>query len=419
MLRSTMSTDAADGSQGGSGGPGSILVDAFDFHYPRLVQVTYRAGAVADEPVRRLRQWGADRVWVVASRSLAEAQPLKALMRRLGEAGIRAWPFTGDLRHCPFDTAAELARRVGETDAQALVAVGGSSVSDTVKAANLIRAHELAERPLAPGDLACRVPADEPLPLRMIAAPTTLSGGEFTPVVGISDPLHGHKAVLRHPGLCFEAIVLDPLLLKLTPRGLLASTGFKLLDHAVERLLARNHLPLIDLQCVGGLELLLPRLERLTDADGAVADTLCAELLQVLWLIQSSHGNVGTGLSHALSHQLGSLYGLDHGWGSAIGLPAVLRLLYRTGRVPVARIELLAGAFGARPGVGALDTVLARLEQLRRRLGLPVSLREAGVLAIDVDRIVDRVLADPTVGATPGAPLLPQELAGLVASIAG
>jgi alcohol dehydrogenase class IV len=404
---------------GGLGDSAAIFVGAFEFHYPRLAHVTYRAGAVADEPVRSLRHWGVARTVVVVSRSLASARLVKGLLQRLGDEGIDSWLFTGEMRHCPYAIAVDLARMVRDTGAQALVAIGGSSVSDTAKAANLLVTHAAGGEVPKLEDLGPLLTSDQAMALRMIAVPTTFSGGEFTPVVGISDSPRGRKVVLRHSGLCFDAIVLDPLLQRLTPHWLLASTGFKLLDHAVERLLARNHLPLIDVQCVNGLRLLLPRLERIADEEAAESGAARAELLQVLWVIQSSHGNVGTGLSHALSHQLGTLCGLDHGSGSAICLPATLKLLHQTGRIPSPRLDLLARAFGVASGASAFKLILGRLEALRRSLGLPASLFDAGVLSIDAGHLISMVLADPTVSTAPGVPLGQDELEELISWIAG
>ena len=392
------------------------FVDGFDFRYPKLARVVYGSGCLTREVPAQLRAWGISRTVVAANRSLAGSREVGELMNVLQESGIKALLFSERMQHCPLQIAARLATAAAAHGATVLIALGGSSVSDTAKAANLLATFAPSGDTASLDDLRGRIDAGAPLAWRLMAAPTTLSGGEFTPVVGISDPATGNKAVLRHPGLCSDVILLDPELQRHTPDRLWAATGFKLLDHAVERLLARNHRPLVDAQCVFGAQWLLSLLEDSLGGTPAASQNR-GKILQALWVIQSSSGNVGTGLSHALAHQLGSAYGLDHGCGSAICLPATLRLLDSTGRLERARVDLVARAFDVAPGEGAVHRVLEKMESLRQRLGLPGNLRDAGVTGIDIDRVAAAVLADPTAKSSPGHALVPRDVAGLLETI--
>lgn len=390
-----------------------VFVEGFDFRYPPLSAVAFGDGVLAAQSVQALRSWEVHGAIVLTSRTLAVTQEIHALVESLRAAGLRASVFSAGMRHCPMDVALALAARVRSEGAGAIVAVGGSSVSDTAKAANLLETFLPGHGDASVPALAAAIDATRPLKLRLLSAPTTLSGGEFTPVVGISDAAHGHKAVLRHPRLCSDAVVLDAALQRHTPDALWASTAFKLVDHAVERLVARNHRPLVDAQCVCGLQWLLPLLESSVGGGAAVAQAR-ARLLQVLWVIQSSHGNVGTGLSHALAHQLGTACGLDHGWGSSICLPATLRLLHGSGRARPERADVLAQAFGVPPGADAIPHVIERLQALRGRLGLPGSLAEAGITTLDIDHVARAALADPTTRSSPGDPFTFDEVRALL-----
>lgn len=128
---------------------------------------------------------------------------------------------------------------------------------------------------------------------------------------------------------------------------------------------------------------------------------------------------MGTGLSHALAHQLGSAYGLDHGCGSAICLPPTLRFLAQSGRLDPARVDLLASAFDLKPGAGALEGVMGKLQALRAALGLPRTLREAGVPSVDAARIARAAVDDPTIESSPGRAITTGELIALVESLSG
>lgn len=395
-----------------------VFLEGFEFRYPPLAGVAFGEGVLAAQAVQELRRWNVADAIVLTSRTLAGAQEIHALVESLRAAGLRASVFSAGMRHCPMDVALALAARVRAEGAGAILAVGGSSVSDTAKAANLLETFLPGREDVTVAQLASAIDAARPLRLRLLSAPTTLSGGEFTPVVGISDADHGHKAVLRHPRLCSDAVVLDAALQRRTPDALWASTAFKLIDHAVERILARNHRPLVDAQCVCGLQWLLPLVESSVGGGPAVAQAR-ARLLQVLWVIQSSHGNVGTGLSHALAHQLGTACGLDHGWGSAICLPATLRLLQASGRVRPERAAVLAQAFGLAPGADAIPLALEALQALRRRLGLPASLADAGITTLDTAHVARAALADPTTRSSPGDPFTFDEVRVLLEQVRG
>lgn len=392
------------------------FVDSFDFRSPKLARVVYGNGCVGQAAPAELRAWGVSRIVVVANRSLAVAREVGELMNAFQESGVDALLFSERMQHCPLQTAGRLASAATGHRATALVALGGSSVSDTAKAANLLATFTPTSEAPSLEDLRGRIDLGTPLAWRLISVPTTLSGGEFTPVVGISDPATGRKAVLRHPGLCSDVILLDPALQRHTPDRLWAASGFKLLDHAVERLLARNHRPLVDAQSVFGAQWLLSLLqESLGGTPGALENR--GKILQALWVIQSSHGNVGTGLSHGAAHQLGAAYGLDHGCGSAICLPATLQFLSSTGRLDARRFDLVAQAFDVEPGEGAVGRVLRKMRSLRHALGLPSSLEEAGLSEIDVRALAAAVLADTTIRSSPGAPLTESDLRSLLGSI--
>ncbi len=394
------------------------VTEKLDFHYPRLARVVFCNNTVNATTIEQLRLWDCDKPMIVASRSLARTAPVESLLNALNSAGRPAGLFTAGMQHAPLNVANELAAQIVDRDIDALITLGGSSVSDTAKAANILASYKFGKRSPTIMELqkAIRNDSVQSLSCRLISVPTTLSGGEFTPIVGITDGATKHKAVIRHDSVCSDLIILDPTLAHQTPNRLWAATGMKLIDHAVERLLARNHNLLIDAQCRHGLSLVLNLIEA-SIGGNAAQDEARSAMLQALWLIQSSHGNVGTGLSHALAHQFGGIYGLDHGIGSAIFLPATLRLLARTGRISSDRALLLAQAFGIEDAETLIEGVAGELETLCTRLSFPRSLSAAGVKDFNMDDVVTAVLNDPTTHSSPGQPLSNDDITSLLISV--
>ena len=156
---------------------------------------------------------------IVVARSLAGTDAVNELSQAVQVAGLGGELFSQAMQHAPLKVAHELATRIVTGEIDALIAVGGSSISDTAKAANLLVSYGFGgqEPTMALLQDALLKGSARPLPCRLISVPTTLSGGEFTSVVGISGALTKHKAVLRHDGVCSDMIILDPALALRTP----------------------------------------------------------------------------------------------------------------------------------------------------------------------------------------------------------
>jgi alcohol dehydrogenase class IV len=102
----------------------------------------------------------------------------------------------------------------------------------------------------------------------------------------------------------------------------------------------------------------------------------------------------GLGLCHALSHALGGAYHLPHGRLNAMVLPAVMECNARVCGSKYADLARRAGLEG-RSDTMAFRSLRNSLLSLRRQLGLPGSLAEAGVRGQVTQELVAAVLEDP------------------------
>ena len=106
------------------------------------------------------------------------------------------------------------------------------------------------------------VPALEAPKPPVIAVPTTLSSGEFSSAMGITDDETGAKHIFIDPKIVPRVIVLDPVMTTLTPDRLWASTGVKALQNAVERYYALNRHPFIEGLCLEAVRIVFRDLRR-------------------------------------------------------------------------------------------------------------------------------------------------------------
>ncbi|HKQ71851.1 MAG TPA: iron-containing alcohol dehydrogenase, partial [Polyangiaceae bacterium] len=96
----------------------------------------------------------------------------------------------------------------------------------------------------------------------------------------------------------------------------------------------------------------------------------------------------GLGACHSLAHPLSNLCGLHHGLANALCLPAVVAWNGEVARDALAEV---ATALGAEPSTSGL---VSTLKSLRRDLGLPESLKSAGVRQGQLDALAAGAIED-------------------------
>ena len=335
-----------------------------------------------------------ERVFLMVSGTLnRETDEIDKVRRALGDR------FAGEFDAMPPHTprsaviaAAEMARTA---DAQLIATIGGGSITDGAKAVQLCLANDVRDvngidRLLAtsPENLArLRGPA-----VRQVTVPTTLSGGEFSAIAGVTNEATRTKEMLRHPGIIPQAAILDPAVTVHTPEWLWLSTGIRAVDHCVEGLCSAEANPFGDAQAFKGLQLLARGLPRVkadpTDLDARLDCQIGT------WLSMGPlSAGVPMGASHGIGYVLGAVFDVPHGHTSCVMLPAVMRW-----NEPVNgdRQKLVAEALG-RPGEPAGDV----LDAFISGLGLPRTLRDVGVSEDQLDTIAEKAMATPWIPRNP------------------
>jgi alcohol dehydrogenase class IV len=162
-------------------------------------------------------------------------------LESLRSAGVDAALYDGarcEPNSDSFEAAAAFARD-GAFDG--FVSLGGGSVMDTAKAANLLSSY--------PDELIAYVNAPigraKPIPGRLkphIACPTTCGTGSETTGIAILDLKSvGLKTGIASPLLKPTQAIIDPTTTETLPGGVVAACGFDVLTHAVESYTARPY----------------------------------------------------------------------------------------------------------------------------------------------------------------------------------
>jgi hydroxyacid-oxoacid transhydrogenase len=181
---------------------------------------------------------GASKVMVVTDPRLADSEAVAITMGALEEQGIEAALFD-QVRVEPTDTSLQMASDFAtEGGFDGYVAIGGGSVMDTAKAANLYATYpaDLLDYVNPPIGLGKSVPGKL---MPMVALPTTSGTGSETTGTVIFDLSEMHaKTGIAHRALRPALGILDPLNTMSMPKMVTACSGLDVLCHAVESLTA-------------------------------------------------------------------------------------------------------------------------------------------------------------------------------------
>jgi maleylacetate reductase len=287
--------------------------------------------------------------------------------------------------------ATELARAA---NADLIVTVGGGSITDGAKAVQLCLANDVRIADDIDRIRAVKgVAPDMNAPLvRQISVPTTIAGGEFSAIAGVTNLRTKVKEMLRHDLVMPRAAILDPAVTVHTPEWLWLSTGIRAVDHCVEGLCSREAHPFADAQAVKGLSMLaqaLPRVKARPDDLDARMDCQIGTWLSMGPL----SSGVPMGASHGIGYVLGAVYDVPHGYTSCVMLPSVLRWNRQDN---AGRQALVAAAVG-HPGKDAADV----LDDFIRGLGMPRSLQDVRIDPEHFERIAELAMATPWIPRNP------------------
>ena len=341
---------------------------------------------------------GGRRVLVLSGRSVAEnTDAVRRVTNLLGDTCVGV--YSGLTQRAPLHTAVEATRMALQSEADTLVGIGGSTISDAARMIAVMMAEgitsEEALRDLGhqhQGMLSSNADV-ETLPLQ-VSIPTTLSAGEFNMGGGnILDDEAGHKVRVRHPGLLANLIVLDSEMTVGTPDWLWLSTGVKALDHCIERLYCQGHQPATDAPVLMAAEILFNHLPRSRDGDGDLEARL--QCLVAAWLSMMGAPNFAVGLSHALGHVIGVRYAVGHGYTSCVTQPYVMEY---NRPVSAGKQALLARAAGidtrGMSDEAAAESAARAVDDFILGLGMPHRIRDLEVPREDLPVIAELTLQD-------------------------
>jgi alcohol dehydrogenase class IV len=300
-------------------------------------------------------------------------------------------------------------RYVKEVGGDALLAVGGGSVLDTVKGVKYALHKGLADiKDAIPGGLLYeQFPKANFIPIPHIAIPTTAgTGSEVSPIAVIFNEDIQMKTNIINPFINADMAILDPDLTVGLPPYITAFTGFDALTHAIEALASPTATALTDAYALHAIRLIEKNLPVAVAEGTNVAARM--DLLQAsLMGITAFSFALNAIPVHNLAHAYGALFRIPHGLANAVFLPVVMEMVPA---LYLPKVTELASALDVEvkgdTAEAALAKVVEKIRLLQHKVGLPADFQQYNITEENLAQTVPAVMKDPAALSFP----MPKEL---------
>ena len=368
-----------------------MVPDFFQFYFP--TKVLFQVG-ISKDFSNELSQLSASRLLVITDGPLLKTGLVEPILEGLKNGGVEKTVLFSDVPPNSELGAVQAAFEKGrEIEADGIVAVGGGSVMDTAKAADILLslggnlvedysgAHTLTS-PLKP----------------LIAIPTTAgTGSEVTQAAVILDEKNGVKLSFLDRYLYPTLAILDPELTLTMPPKLSAMTGMDAMTHAVEAYTSLEANPYSDAFSMKAIRLIkdyLPRaVENGSDLEARSNMLVASNVAGVAF----DHAMVG--VVHSMSHSVGGVSHVPHGMANSILLPWGMEYNFEVAKERYAGIAKRLGVDTRgmsvdEEGRAAIQKICDLRTLLKKICGLPDRLSEAGVKQEDLPKIAKLSVED-------------------------
>ena len=389
-------------------------------------KIYFKRGAT-DLALRELK--GKKRAFIITDRYLFNSGTVYNVTNILEEIGIDYQIFF-DVKPDPtLSTINEALGMIKTYEPDVLIALGGGSPIDAAKMLWLLyeqpdtNFEDISMRFMDIRKRICSIPQLGEK-AQLVAIPTTSgTGSEVTPFSIITDEKTHVKYAIADYALTPSMAIIDPNFVDTMPKGLCAASGIDALVHAIEAyvsVMATNFTNSNSLEAIKLVFRYLPR----SYAEGK-NDPIAKEKMHYASTIAGmAFANAFLGLCHSMAHKLGAAFNLPHGVANALLINQVIKFnandcptkqgIFPQYKFPNAKAKY--GQIADELGLGGFNddekvrNLINAIENLKREIGLPMSIKEAGISEEDfygkLDEIVELAFDDQCTGANPSYPLM-------------
>lgn len=243
---------------------------------------------------------------------------------------------------------------------------------------------------------------------RFVAIPSTSgTATEVTCASVITDT--DTPNMMKYPLLSYEITpdiaIVDPDLTVTMPPHVTAHTGLDALTHAIEAYVSTINDHFTNPLAIEAIQMIFDYLPR-AYANGQDKEAR-TKMHYAQCLAGMAFTNAFLGIVHSMAHKIGAQFDIPHGEANAILLPYVIEYNAKTAADRYAKIARAIG-IAEQDDQQALKKLVAAIKDLNHRLGVPLTLAEAGVpeekFFATLPETSKNALEDPCTGCNPRTP---------------
>lgn len=330
---------------------------------------------------------------IVTGNVVKKQECFRNLTELLGQIGIRYCVFS-NITGEPTDTMiSEGVETFRESGCDFLIAIGGGSPLDAMKAIAALLANSGKLRYYMGKEIGGSLPP-------MVAIPTTAgTGSEATKFTIITDTETNVKMLLKGDALMPNLAIIDPQFTITAPPSITAATGLDALTHAIEAYTSRKAQPMTDVFAVSAVKRIFKNLP-LAYHDGTDV-TARGEMSLAALEAGVAFNNASVTLVHGMSRPIGALFHVPHGISNAMLLKTCMSFALDGA---YDRFAALAEAIGvAKEGAGDEENAsafLSAVEGICKEVNIP-TLEEYGIDKERFFAVMDKMATDALISGSP------------------
>ncbi|MEG0050871.1 MAG: iron-containing alcohol dehydrogenase [Terrisporobacter sp.] len=278
-----------------------------------------------------------------------------------------------------------------QNDCNFLIALGGGSPIDTMKAIGVMITNE--------GEISDYLGKviEKDLP-KMIAIPTTAgTGSEATQFTIISDVKRDIKMLLSGPGLIPNLAIVDPIFTMTAPPSVTAATGIDALTHAIESFTSRKSQPMSDSFAISAVKRIFENL-KIAYIEGSNEEAR-KEMSIASLEAGIAFNNSSVTIVHGMSRPIGALFHVPHGLSNAMLLESCLEFAKEGCRDKLAYLAKIIGIENLNEEDSA-NSFVNEVTKLCKDLNI-MTLKEFGVNKYEFLENLDKMAEDALESGSP------------------
>ena len=235
--------------------------------------------------------------------------------------------------------------------------------------------------------------ADSNVIAPIVAVPTTAgTGSEVGRASVITNSETHEKKIIFHPKVLPSEVISDPELTVGMPSFITAGTGLDAFAHCVEAFSSPHYHPMSQGIAVEGMKLVIQNLPIAYNDPGNIE---ARSHMMSAAMMGATAFQKGLGAIHALSHPIGAIYNTHHGTTNAVCMPAVLDM--NADKISD-RFNQVSSYLGIKNGFSGF---CAFVRKFNASLKIPENLSGLGVANVDIKKLTEEALKDPSCGGNP------------------